>query len=84
MRSLLLSLFSCFFLTLNGQVFEQTKGHQKFKGFFNTYYDTAQDKIYLQVDQLEQDFLYVYSLSSGVGSNDIGLDRGQQIGRAHF
>ena len=54
-----------------------TKNFQKFNGYFNFYYDDDSDKIYLQVDDLEQDFLYVNSLSSGVGSNDIGLDRGQ-------
>ena len=54
-----------------------TKDFQKFNGYFNYYYDDGTDKIYLQVDDLNKDFLYVYSLSSGVGSNDIGLDRGQ-------
>ena len=54
-----------------------TKDFQKFNGYFNFYYDDSTDRIYLQVDDLEKDFLYVYSLSSGVGSNDIGLDRGQ-------
>ena len=53
------------------------KDFQKFNGYFNFYYDDKTDKIYLQVDDLDKDFLYVYSLSSGIGSNDIGLDRGQ-------
>ncbi|WP_350286202.1 zinc-dependent metalloprotease [uncultured Croceitalea sp.] len=68
-----------FFLTciLYGQDFEMTKDFQKFNGLFNYYYDDSNDKIYLQVDGLEKEFLYVYSLSSGIGSNDIGLDRGQ-------
>ena len=60
-----------------GQSFEMTKDFQKFNGYFNFYYDDNSDKVYLQVDDLEKDFLYVYSLSSGIGSNDIGLDRGQ-------
>ena len=59
------------------QSFEKTKNYQKFNGYFNFYYDDASDKIFLQVDELEKEFLYVYSLSSGIGSNDIGLDRGQ-------
>ena len=59
------------------QTFEKAKGFQKFNGYFNFYYDDGSDKIYLQVDDLEKEFLYVYSLSSGIGSNDIGLDRGQ-------
>ncbi|MDC6385619.1 DUF5117 domain-containing protein [Flagellimonas taeanensis] len=59
------------------QTFEKTKDFQKFNGYFNFYYDDGSDKIYLQVDDLDKEFLYVYSLSSGIGSNDIGLDRGQ-------
>lgn len=48
-----------------------------FKGYFNFYYEASEDKIYLEVDKLDEEFLYVSSLASGVGSNDIGLDRGQ-------
>ncbi|RUA12774.1 MAG: peptidase [Flavobacteriia bacterium] len=59
------------------QTFEKTKDFQKFSGYFNFFYDDGSDKIYLQVDDLDKEFLYVYSLSSGIGSNDIGLDRGQ-------
>jgi len=51
-----------------------------YKGYFNFYYEEAQDKIFLEVEHLDHEFLYVSSLASGVGSNDIGLDRGQ-LGR---
>lgn len=62
---------------LNAQSFDKTKNYQKFNGYFNFYYDDTTDKIFLEVNELEKEFLYVYSLSSGIGSNDIGLDRGQ-------
>jgi len=62
---------------LRGQFADKSKDFQKFKGLFDFQYDTRTDKIYLQVDELHKEFLYVYSLSSGIGSNDIGLDRGQ-------
>lgn len=62
---------------LNAQNFDKTKDYQKFNGYFNFYYDDDTDKIFLEVNELEKEFLYVYSLSSGIGSNDIGLDRGQ-------
>ena len=39
--------------------------------------EEAKDKIYLEVEDLNKEFLYISSLASGVGSNDIGLDRGQ-------
>lgn len=59
------------------QFFNDNKKVTKYEGYFNFYYDTSADKIYLQVDKLNTEFLYVYALSEGVGSNDIGLDRGQ-------
>ncbi|RZV62754.1 MAG: DUF5117 domain-containing protein [Flavobacteriaceae bacterium] len=48
-----------------------------YQGFFNFEYDESTDKITLDVDKLDEEFLYVNSLATGVGSNDIGLDRGQ-------
>lgn len=59
------------------QFAEKVKDFNKFEGFYTFYHDEGNDKLYLEVDRLEQELLYVYSLSSGIGSNDIGLDRGQ-------
>jgi hypothetical protein len=59
---------------------DQTSKYDSMKsylGFFNFYYDQTNDHIYLKVNDLEKEFLYVNSLSEGIGSNDIGLDRGQ-------
>lgn len=53
------------------------KGITKYEGYFTFYYDTTKDKIFLQIDDLDKEFLYVHSLSEGIGSNDIGLDRGK-------
>ena len=64
-------------LSAFGQFAEKRKSFQKFDGFFTFYYDDAEGKVYMEVNKLDTDFLYVYSLSSGIGSNDIGLDRGQ-------
>ena len=41
------------------------------------HYSPTEGKIYLEVDQLNKEFLYTHFLASGIGSNDIGLDRGQ-------
>ncbi|MEM6642519.1 MAG: zinc-dependent metalloprotease [Bacteroidota bacterium] len=46
-------------------------------GFFDFYYDEAIGRVFLVVDQLNEEFLYANALAAGVGSNDIGLDRGQ-------
>ncbi|MBA08720.1 MAG: peptidase [Flavobacteriaceae bacterium] len=45
--------------------------------FFDFSYDESNDKIFLYVDKIDYEFMYIGSLSSGVGSNDIQLDRGQ-------
>ncbi|HNP07293.1 MAG TPA: DUF5117 domain-containing protein, partial [Cyclobacteriaceae bacterium] len=50
---------------------------KKYEGFFEFYYDEKQDKIFLVIDKFNEEFLYINSLSAGIGSNDIGLDRGQ-------
>ncbi|MBC2840682.1 zinc-dependent metalloprotease [Robiginitalea sp. SC105] len=75
-RLALLLLLLCPLL-VPGQFQEKSKDYQKFEGFFDFYYDDSEGKVYLDVDKLDTEFLYVYSLSSGIGSNDIGLDRGQ-------
>jgi hypothetical protein len=55
----------------------KTQKMQAFKGYFNFFWDEKEGKIWLEIDKLDKEFLYVHSLPSGVGSNDIGLDRGQ-------
>ncbi len=60
-----------------GGIAGKTAGMKKYEGFFNYYYDEKTDKIFLEVDKLDQVFLYVQSLAAGIGSNDIGLDRNQ-------
>ena len=65
-----------FIITLNFS-FSQDNKIEKFKGFFDFTYNQSKDKIFLQVDKLDYECLYIGSLASGVGSNDIGLDRGQ-------
>lgn len=49
-------------------------------GFFPLYWDDKGGKMWLEIPRLDTDFLYVDSLPAGLGSNDIGLDRGQ-LGR---
>lgn len=56
---------------------EKTKNMQKFPGYFTFYWDEKEGKIWLEIDKLDTEFLYLNSLPAGVGSNDIGLDRGQ-------
>ena len=55
-------------------------GLKKYPGYIEFYFDEKQDKLFLLIDKLNSEFLYVQGLTAGVGSNDIGLDR-NQIGR---
>ena len=54
-----------------------TSGMERHRGFFDYYRDDDSGRLYLAVDRWDSEFLYVNSLPSGVGSNDIGLDRGK-------
>jgi hypothetical protein len=67
--------FAQFFTEKTGNKLQ--KGITKYEGYFTFYYDDTSDKIFLQIADLNTEFLYVHSLSEGIGSNDIGLDRGQ-------
>jgi hypothetical protein len=61
----------------SNSIIEKTKTLEYHKGFFDYWWDASNGKIYLAIDKLETPFLYVNSLPAGLGSNDIGLDRGQ-------
>ncbi|HSF15074.1 MAG TPA: zinc-dependent metalloprotease [Vicinamibacteria bacterium] len=56
---------------------EETDGMQHLEGFFDVYWDEATGHLYWEIDKLDTEFLYQVSLSSGLGSNPVGLDRGQ-------
>src|SRR3954452_10695490 len=56
---------------------QKTKGLTAAPGFFNFYWDARAGKLWLEIAKFDTDFLYLNSLATGVGSNDIGLDRGQ-------
>ncbi len=67
---------------MKAQFLEEKEDLQKYEGYFNFHYNEKEDEIYLEVDSLETEFLYTHFLTTGVGSNDIGLDRGQLGGEA--
>jgi hypothetical protein len=57
---------------VNNNTFEK-----RHNGFIDFVYNEKMDVIKLEIDKLDYEFLYVNSLAAGIGSNDIGLDRGQ-------
>lgn len=74
---MLLLIPSLIFAQPANTVFEKTKNMKRHAGFFTFYVDEATGKIWLDIDKIGQEFLLVNSLPAGLGSNDIGLDRGQ-------
>lgn len=75
--------FSLIVFFLNGQSSLDLDILEHHPGFVDFYWDEDQGKIYLKVDRLDEEFLYNTGLSAGIGSNDIGLDRGQ-LGSEHL
>src|SRR5205823_10075454 len=59
---------------------ERTSGMQKLDGFFPVYWDERTGNLWLEIPRFDADFLYTTGLAAGLGSNDIGLDRGQEGG----
>lgn len=56
---------------------ERTAGMKAMPGFFTLYWDEGSAKLYWQIDKLDTEFLYQVSMASGLGSNPVGIDRGQ-------
>lgn len=73
-------------IILAHSIFAQTtdkNNWEKKEGFVTLYVDENKGKVFLEISQLESEFLYVNSMPAGIGSNDIGLDRGQ-LGRTRI
>jgi hypothetical protein len=80
MRSFFITAFClcCIFLSAQtpSKIAEKTKSMKRYDGYFTFWWDAPNGKIWLLVDKFDKEFLYVNSLPAGLGSNDIGLDRG--------
>lgn len=59
-----------------------TAGTERRDGFIPFYWDAKKGKIWLEISRMDTEILYYSSLQAGIGSNDIGLDRGR-IGQEH-
>ncbi len=56
---------------------EHTLGLQSQPGFIDLWRDAGKGRVLLSIAAFDQPFLLVSSLPYGLGSNDVGLDRGQ-------
>ncbi len=59
---------------------EATEGMDRMQGFFDLYWDDGEGRLFWEIPQLDTEFLYQISMGSGLGSNPIGIDRGQLRG----
>jgi hypothetical protein len=51
--------------------------YDRLPGFIDMYWDAGSGRLLLAIEDFDEPFLYQSSLARGVGSNDLGLDRGQ-------
>ncbi|MBV6434281.1 MAG: hypothetical protein IANPNBLG_04526 [Bryobacteraceae bacterium] len=58
-------------------VASKVEGLSRLDGYFPLYWDERAGKLYLEISRWDTEFLYQTSLPAGLGSNEIGLDRGQ-------
>ena len=49
-------------------------------GLFDLYWDNANGSLFWEISELDTEFLYQISMGSGLGSNPVGIDRGQLRG----
>jgi hypothetical protein len=59
---------------------ERTRGWVKQDGLLPLYWEEKTGTLHLEIGRLDQELLYLTSLPAGLGSNEIGLDRGQPGG----
>lgn len=55
---------------------ERAEGMTLIDGFFPLYYDSDQDRLWMEVSRFDTEVLHMSGLAAGLGSNDVGLDRG--------
>ncbi|KGJ99357.1 zinc-dependent metalloprotease [Thalassotalea sp. ND16A] len=70
-----LTLLSCIQVAQANEKFTDNKTYHQ--GFMPFYIDDTSAKVYVEISDFNQQFLFQSSMPHGIGSNDIGLDRGQ-------
>ncbi|MFN0086249.1 MAG: zinc-dependent metalloprotease [Blastocatellia bacterium] len=55
----------------------RTAAMRKIDGYIPLYWDAANGKMWMEISRFNAELLYAGSLPAGIGSNPIGLDRGQ-------
>jgi Met-zincin/Domain of unknown function (DUF5117) len=55
----------------------RTASFQKIDGYMPLYWDERTGSLWMEINKFDTEMLYSTGLSAGLGSNDLGLDRGQ-------
>jgi hypothetical protein len=58
----------------------KTASMRRMPGLFALDLDEKSGKLFLEIPRFNEDFLYIETLPYGVGSSDLGLDRGEVSG----
>lgn len=64
----------------NPTIEDKTEGMRRIDGFFPLYWDDAAGTLWMEIARFDEEVLHLGGLAAGLGSNDIGLDRGQMGG----
>ena len=59
---------------------DRTSSMRAIDGFMPLYWEAATGKLWMEIGRWDTDLLHMAGLASGLGSNDIGLDRGALAG----
>ncbi|HEX2446244.1 MAG TPA: zinc-dependent metalloprotease [Vicinamibacterales bacterium] len=63
-----------------GTIEDRTAGMKKIDGYFPLYWEESAGRLWMEISRFNTEVLYSTGLGAGLGSNDIGLDRGQLSG----
>jgi hypothetical protein len=63
-----------------GTIEDRIAGMKKIDGYFPLYWEASAGRLWMEISRFDTEVLYSTGLGSGLGSNDIGLDRGQLAG----
>ncbi|MEJ2237816.1 MAG: DUF5117 domain-containing protein, partial [Gemmatimonadales bacterium] len=59
---------------------DKTEGMERIEGFFPLYWDAEAGQLWMEINRLNTEVLNITGTAAGLGSNDIGIDRGQLTG----
>ena len=63
--------------TRTSSIADRTTGMQKLDGYFPLYWDERTGSLFIEIPRFDAEFLMNLGLAAGLGSNDVGLDRGE-------